>query len=93
MLVGLDELVRRYFTHAISDGAPLSNGVRMAMSGRIKLGLWLPFTAEQRVDGRSFTWRARVGRVRNIFGKLDVDSRVELARIVQRADRLGATAA
>jgi hypothetical protein len=34
----------------------------MAMSGRIKVGLWLPFTAEQTVDGRSFTWRARVGR-------------------------------
>jgi hypothetical protein len=62
MLRGLDEPVRRYFFHAISDGAALPNGVRMAMSGRIKVGLWLPFTAEQTVDGRSFTWRARVGR-------------------------------
>ena len=62
MLAGLDEPVRRYFSHAISDHAPLPNGVRMAMSGRIKIGLWLPFTAEQTVDGRSFTWRARVGR-------------------------------
>ena len=62
MLADLDEPVRRYFSHAISDGAALSNGVRMAMSGRIKVGLWLPFTAEQTVDGRSFTWRARVGR-------------------------------
>ena len=60
-LAGVDEPVRRYFSHAISDGAPLPNGVRMAMSGRIKVGLWLPFTAEQTVDGRSFTWRARVG--------------------------------
>ncbi len=64
MLAGLDEPVRRYFTHAIRDGAPLPNGVRMVMSGRIKVGLWLPFTAEQTVDGRSFTWRARVGRGR-----------------------------
>jgi hypothetical protein len=32
------------------------------MSGRIKVGLWLPFTAEQTVDGRSFVWQARVGR-------------------------------
>jgi hypothetical protein len=32
------------------------------MRGRIRVGLWLPFTAEQTVDGRSFTWRARVGR-------------------------------
>jgi hypothetical protein len=58
MLAGLDEPVRRYFRHAISDGAALPNGVRMAMRGRIKVGLWLPFTAEQTVDGRSFTWRA-----------------------------------
>ncbi len=61
MLAGLDEPVRRYFTHAISEGTALPNGVRMAMSGRIKVGLWLPFSAEQTVNGRSFTWRARVG--------------------------------
>jgi hypothetical protein len=62
MLEGLDEPVRRYFSHAIRDDAPLPSGVRMVMSGRIKVGLWLPFTAEQTVDGRSFTWRARIGR-------------------------------
>ena len=62
LLAGLDEPVRRYFSHAVRDGAALPNGVRMAMSGRIKVGLWLPFTAEQTVDGRSFTWQARVGR-------------------------------
>jgi hypothetical protein len=62
MLQGADEPVRRYLSHAINDGGPLSSGVCMAMSGRIKVGLWLPFTAEQTVDGRSFTWRARIGR-------------------------------
>jgi hypothetical protein len=62
MLQGVDEPVRRYLSHAINDGAPPSSGVCMAMSGRIKVGLWLPFTAEQTVDGRSFTWRARIGR-------------------------------
>jgi hypothetical protein len=62
MLAGLDEPVRRHFSHAISDGAALTNGVRITMSGRIKVGLWLPFSAEQTVDGRSFEWRARVGR-------------------------------
>ena len=62
MVAGLDEPVRRYFSHAISDGDALPNGVRMEMRGRIKVGVWLPFTAEQTVDGRSFTWRARVGR-------------------------------
>ena len=62
VLAGVDEPVQRYFTHAITAGAPLPDGVHMAMHGRIKVGLWLPFTAEQTVDGRSFTWRARVGR-------------------------------
>ncbi len=62
MLAGLDEPVRRYFGHAIRDGAALPNGMRIEMRGRIRVGLWLPFTAEQTVDGRSFTWRARVGR-------------------------------
>ena len=61
MLAGLDEPVRRYFGHAISDGAALPNHVGMAMSGHIKVGIWLPFTAEQSADGRSFAWRARVG--------------------------------
>jgi len=37
-----------------------ATGVRLAMSGRIKAGVWMPFTASQRSDGRSFTWRARV---------------------------------
>jgi hypothetical protein len=53
MLAGVDEPVRRYFTHTITDGAPLPDGVHMAMRGHIKVGLWLPFTAEQTVDGRS----------------------------------------
>ena len=39
----------------------LAGGVRLTMAGRIKVGTWLPCTAEQTVDGRSFTWRARVG--------------------------------
>jgi hypothetical protein len=61
LLADLDEPVQRYFTHAIRDGAPLGAGVRLTMSGRIKAGTWLPFTAEQEIDGRSFVWRARVG--------------------------------
>jgi hypothetical protein len=60
-LAGLDDPVQRYFTHAISDGAALTTGVHMTMRGRIKVGLWLPFTAEQTVDGRSFAWRAWIG--------------------------------
>ena len=62
MLAGLDEPVVRYLTHAIAEGTPLAPGVTLRMSGRIRVRLWLPFTADQECDGRSFTWRARVGR-------------------------------
>jgi hypothetical protein len=34
----------------------------MTMRGRIKVGVWLPFTAMLTVDGRSLAWQARVGR-------------------------------
>jgi hypothetical protein len=34
----------------------------LRMKGRIKLGLWLPFTAQQDCDGSSFLWRAQVPR-------------------------------
>jgi hypothetical protein len=57
----LDEPVQRFLIHAIRVGAALGSGVRVRMAGRIKVGAWLPFTAEQTADGRSFAWRARVG--------------------------------
>jgi hypothetical protein len=59
----LDEPVRRYFRHAIAEGAVLQRGVRLTMSGRVKVGVWLPFDAEERCDGTSFDWRARIGRL------------------------------
>jgi hypothetical protein len=61
LLAGLDEPVRRYLGHAIADGAELAGGVRLTMTGRIKVGPWLAFSARQECDGRSFAWRARVG--------------------------------
>jgi hypothetical protein len=61
LLAGLAEPVRRYLSHAIRDGATLGAGVSLTMTGRIKVGLWLPFSAGQECDGRSFAWRARVG--------------------------------
>jgi hypothetical protein len=61
LISDLDEPVQRFFTHAIRDGAALGYGVCLTMTGRIKVGAWLPFTAEQTVDGRSFGWHARVG--------------------------------
>jgi Family of unknown function (DUF6544) len=60
-LPGLDEPVRRYFEHAIRGGAHPTASMRMTMAGRVRAGLWLPFTARQECDGRSFAWRARVG--------------------------------
>jgi hypothetical protein len=57
----LEEPVRRYLTHAIADGAPLHSGARLAMAGRIKVGRWLSFTAQQEFSGHAFTWRARAG--------------------------------
>ena len=60
MLAGLDEPVRRYLAHALCEGATIGNGARLTMKGRIKVGLWLPFTASQEGDGRSFAWHARV---------------------------------
>jgi hypothetical protein len=36
--------------------------MRLRMKGRIKVGLWLPFTADQDCDGSSFVWRAEVTR-------------------------------
>jgi hypothetical protein len=59
--VSLDEPVHRYLAHALHGGAERASGVRLAMRGRIKVGAWLPFTASQECDGRSFVWRARVG--------------------------------
>ena len=41
---------------------PLSRRMRLRMTGRIKIGLWLPFTAQQDCDGSSFIWRAQVPR-------------------------------
>jgi hypothetical protein len=55
--------VRRYFARAIRVGAPLPARLRLSMTGRIKLGLWVPFRAEQETARDAFTWTARVGRV------------------------------
>jgi hypothetical protein len=61
LVAGLDEPVRRYFAHAIRVGAPLPARLRLSMAGHIRLGLWVPFTAEQETARDAFTWTARVG--------------------------------
>jgi hypothetical protein len=57
----LPEPVRRYLSHAVPSGESGVPGVRLTMSGQIKIGIWLPFIATQRCDGKSFLWRASVG--------------------------------
>ena len=59
-LAGLPEPVLRYFVHAIVPGTTITPAARLKMTGRIKVGAWLPFRAEEDLDGRSFEWRARV---------------------------------
>jgi hypothetical protein len=61
MLAGLDEPVQRYFRHAIREGAELPRRTRLTMHGQIKVGAWLPFSAEQETESRAFVWNARVG--------------------------------
>jgi hypothetical protein len=58
---GLDEPVRRYFGHALADAAPLSRGVRLQLSGYIRVGVWLRFTSVWLGDGHSFSWEATAG--------------------------------
>jgi hypothetical protein len=54
--------VRRHLTLAIRAGAPLSTAVRLRMRGRIKLGVWLPFSAEEVLDPtRGYLWTGRAG--------------------------------
>jgi hypothetical protein len=62
VLSSCDEPVRRYFAHAIDQGAPMMPRMTLQMKGRIKIGVWLPFTARQDCDGSSFIWRAQVPR-------------------------------
>ena len=62
LIAGLDEPVQRYFTHAIARGAALTERVRLTMRGRIKVGRWMEFTAQQQFnDEHAFEWRARAG--------------------------------
>jgi hypothetical protein len=62
--MAIPEPVERYLAHAMPVAPPPGPGVRLRMAGRIKLGAWLAFTAEEACDGSSFAWRARVGPLR-----------------------------
>ena len=60
-LVGLDDPVRRYFVHALAEGAPPAARARLRIRGRIKVGGWLRFDSVWEGDGRSYDWRALCG--------------------------------
>ena len=91
-LVDLDEPVRRYFAHALADGAPLSRGARLRLRGHIKVGAWLRFDSVWEGDAQSFSWRATCGpgalallRVHDQFsdgvGFMDIRLRTPLRRL------------
>jgi hypothetical protein len=61
LVEGLDEPVRRHLAHALEPDAPLHEAVTLTMTGQIRAGRWLPFTATQRCALRAFEWRARIG--------------------------------
>jgi len=92
MVAGLDEPVRRYFAHAIADGAPLAHGARLALSGHIRVRAWLRFSSVWEGDGRSFSWEATAGpgplpllhvhdRFADGVGSMDIRLRPPLKRL------------
>jgi hypothetical protein len=59
-LKGLPNPVRGYLSEAITPGTPLVTLARLRMRGRIKIGRWLPFHAEETLDPHhGFAWTAR----------------------------------
>ncbi len=63
LIDGADPGVARYFRAAIAPGAPLVNKAHLRMHGHIKMGRWVPFTADEILEPREgFLWRARVAR-------------------------------
>jgi hypothetical protein len=92
VLAGLDEPVRRYFIHALTEGAPLARGARLWLGGTIKVGVWLRFASVWEGDARGFCWRATCGlgrlrplRVHDQFadgvGFMDIRLRLPLRRL------------
>lgn len=63
-LEGVPEPIRRYLHAAIAPGTPLARTARLRMRGRIRLGGWMPFRAEQVLTpDRGLLWSARVAGV------------------------------
>jgi Family of unknown function (DUF6544) len=60
-LEALPEPARRYLAAAVAAGTRPARSVRLAMTGRFKLGdAWRPLTATERLAADGLVWRARV---------------------------------
>lgn len=59
------EPVRRYFLHALAEGAPLDTAVRLSMRGQIRIGVggaWQRMRAEEILaPPRGFVWKVLAG--------------------------------
>ena len=63
-LARLPEPVRRYLTAAIAPGTPLWSSATLRMRGTIRIGLWVPFHAQQLLAPHAgFVWWGRAGGV------------------------------
>lgn len=58
----LPDAVSRWLRHVIEPGTPLRGGVTVAMHGKIRIGRWQPFTAQQIVSPSGYIWAADAGR-------------------------------
>lgn len=57
---GLPEPVQRYFAASLAPGTPVATSAALRMQGRIRVGRWLPFRAEEVLaPHHGFVWRAR----------------------------------
>jgi len=59
LVAHLPEPARRWLTHAIPVGTPLSGSVQLSMRGEIRLGVWRRFSARQIIaPGLGYIWAA-----------------------------------
>lgn len=60
--VGLPVATARWLRHVIAPGTPLLGGVELSMHGEIRIGRWMPFTAQQIVAPSGYIWAAEARR-------------------------------
>ncbi|HMM48433.1 MAG TPA: hypothetical protein PKE32_02305 [Miltoncostaeaceae bacterium] len=62
LVEGLPARVVRWLRRVITPGSRLLTGARIRMHGRINIGRWRPFSADQIIGPDGFIWAARAGR-------------------------------